>query len=64
MEKRTARLTILIDPRKKKIFEEICASQAESLCTRYSRRPKLLCFRSACLTCRFTSAWMDCLRFS
>ena len=27
MEKRTARLTILIDPRKKKIFEEICASQ-------------------------------------
>lgn len=27
MEHRTARLTILIDPRKKKIFEEICASQ-------------------------------------
>jgi len=27
MEKRTARLTILVDPRKKKIFEEICASQ-------------------------------------
>ena len=27
MEKRTARLTILIDPRKKKIFEEICAAQ-------------------------------------
>jgi len=26
MENRTARLTILIDPRKKKIFEEICAS--------------------------------------
>ena len=25
MEKRTARLTILIDPRKKEIFEEICA---------------------------------------
>ncbi len=25
MENRTARLTILIDPRKKKIFEEICA---------------------------------------
>lgn len=24
MENRTARLTILIDPRKKKIFEEIC----------------------------------------
>lgn len=27
MEKRTARLTILIDPRKKRLFEEICASQ-------------------------------------
>jgi hypothetical protein len=27
MESRTARLTILIDPRKKKIFEEICAAQ-------------------------------------
>ena len=27
METRTARLTILIDPRKKKIFEEICALQ-------------------------------------
>jgi antitoxin component of RelBE/YafQ-DinJ toxin-antitoxin module len=26
-ENRTARLTLLIDPRKKKIFEEICASQ-------------------------------------
>jgi hypothetical protein len=26
MENRTARLTILVDPRKKKIFEEICAS--------------------------------------
>ena len=25
MEKRTARLTILIDPRKKEMFEEICA---------------------------------------
>lgn len=25
MENRTARLTILIDPQKKKIFEEICA---------------------------------------
>lgn len=25
MENRTARLTILIDPRKKQIFEEICA---------------------------------------
>lgn len=27
METRTARLTILIDPRKKKIFEDICAAQ-------------------------------------
>ena len=27
MESRTARLTILVDPRKKKIFEEICARQ-------------------------------------
>ena len=27
MEIRTARLTILIDPRKKKLFEEICARQ-------------------------------------
>jgi hypothetical protein len=27
MESRTARLTILIDPRKKKLFEEICARQ-------------------------------------
>lgn len=27
MERRTARLTLLIDPRKKKIFEEICAAQ-------------------------------------
>ncbi|MCP5267414.1 MAG: CopG family transcriptional regulator [Zoogloeaceae bacterium] len=27
MENRTARLTLLIDPRKKKIFEEICAEQ-------------------------------------
>jgi antitoxin component of RelBE/YafQ-DinJ toxin-antitoxin module len=26
MEKRTARLTILIDPQKKQIFEEICAA--------------------------------------
>jgi hypothetical protein len=26
MESRTARLTILIDPQKKKIFEEICAA--------------------------------------
>lgn len=27
MENRTARLTILIDPRKKKLFEDICAQQ-------------------------------------
>lgn len=27
MEKRTARLTILIDPEKKRIFEEICAAK-------------------------------------
>jgi len=27
MEKRTARLTLLIDPYKKQIFEEICANQ-------------------------------------
>ena len=27
MENRTARLTLLIDPRKKKLFEEICAQQ-------------------------------------
>lgn len=27
MENRTARLTILIDPRKKQIFEEICSAQ-------------------------------------
>jgi hypothetical protein len=27
MEKRTARLTILIDPRKKEIFEQLCAKQ-------------------------------------
>lgn len=26
MENRTARLTLLIDPQKKKIFEEICAA--------------------------------------
>jgi hypothetical protein len=26
-ESRTARFTILIDPRKKKLFEEICAAQ-------------------------------------
>ena len=27
MENRTARMTILIDPKKKQIFEEICAQQ-------------------------------------
>lgn len=27
MEKRTARLTLLIDPQKKQLFEEICAGQ-------------------------------------
>lgn len=27
MESRTARLTILVDPRKKKLFEEVCARQ-------------------------------------
>ena len=27
MESRTARLTILVDPRKKQLFEEICAAQ-------------------------------------
>jgi len=27
MENRTARLTLLIDPQKKKLFEEICAGQ-------------------------------------
>ena len=27
MEQKTARLTLLIDPRKKKLFEEICAAQ-------------------------------------
>lgn len=27
MENRTARLTILIDPRKKQLFEQICAAQ-------------------------------------
>ena len=26
MENRTARLTLLIDPEKKKIFEEVCAA--------------------------------------
>ena len=27
IEEKTARMTLLIDPRKKKIFEEICAEQ-------------------------------------
>ncbi|MGB9129036.1 MAG: CopG family transcriptional regulator [Thiobacillus sp.] len=27
MENRTARLTLLIDPRKKQLFEEICSQQ-------------------------------------
>lgn len=27
MEKKTARLTLLIDPRKKQAFEQLCASQ-------------------------------------
>lgn len=27
MEKRTARLTLLIDPRKKAVFERLCASE-------------------------------------
>ena len=27
MEKRTARLTLLVDPRKKKLFEEMCAER-------------------------------------
>ena len=27
MENRTARLTLLIDPQKKKLFQEICAGQ-------------------------------------
>jgi antitoxin component of RelBE/YafQ-DinJ toxin-antitoxin module len=27
MEKRTSRLTVLIDPRKKQLFEEICAQR-------------------------------------
>jgi hypothetical protein len=27
MERKTARLTLLIDPRKKKLFEQICAAQ-------------------------------------
>lgn len=27
MENRSARLTLLVDPRKKKLFEDICAAQ-------------------------------------
>jgi hypothetical protein len=27
MENRSARLTVLVDPRKKKIFEELCAAR-------------------------------------
>lgn len=27
MEKKTARLTLLVDPRKKQAFEQLCASQ-------------------------------------
>ena len=30
MENRTARLTILIDPRKKKLFEDLCARQDQN----------------------------------
>jgi len=30
MENKTARFTILIDPTKKKIFEEICAAQDQT----------------------------------
>ena len=30
MEARTARLTLLVDPRKKKIFEEICSAQDQT----------------------------------
>ena len=30
MERKTARLTLLIDPRKKKLFEEICAAQDQT----------------------------------
>lgn len=30
MEDRTARLTILIDPRKKALFEELCASEDQT----------------------------------
>lgn len=30
MESRTARLTILIDPRKKALFEELCAAEDQT----------------------------------
>lgn len=30
MEERTARLTILIDPRKKALFEELCAQEDQT----------------------------------
>ena len=30
MEHKTARFTVLLDPRKKKIFEEICAAQDQT----------------------------------
>ena len=30
MEERTARLTILIDPRKKTLFEELCAQEDQT----------------------------------
>lgn len=30
MENRTARLTLLIDPRKKQLFEELCARQDQN----------------------------------
>jgi ribbon-helix-helix protein len=30
MEQRTARLTILVDPRKKTLFEELCAAEDQT----------------------------------
>jgi hypothetical protein len=30
MEKRTARLTILVDPRKKSVFEKLCAAEDQT----------------------------------
>jgi hypothetical protein len=30
MEERTARLTILVDPRKKALFEELCAAEDQT----------------------------------